>query len=38
MVLSRSITQNGKRSSAADVLPVDIEMHKRPVGLGYVTG
>ena len=38
MVLSRSITQNGKRSSAAGVLPVDIEMHKRPVGLGYVTG
>lgn len=38
MVLSRSITRNGKRSPAAGVLPVDIEMHRRPVGLGYVTG
>lgn len=38
MVLSRSITRNGERSPAAGILPVDIEMHKRPVGLGYVTG
>jgi len=36
MVLARSIEWNGRRAAMAGALPVDIVMHARPVGRGYV--
>jgi len=36
MYLARSITWNGRRATMAGALPVDIVMHARPVGRGYV--
>jgi cobyrinic acid a,c-diamide synthase len=36
MVLARSIEWNGRRAEMAGALPVDIVMHARPVGRGYV--
>ncbi len=36
MVLARSIEWKGRRAEMAGALPVDIVMHARPVGRGYV--
>jgi len=36
MFLARSIEWNGRRADMAGALPVDIVMHPRPVGRGYV--
>jgi cobyrinic acid a,c-diamide synthase len=36
MMLSRSIEWNGRRAEMAGALPVDVVMHPRPVGRGYV--
>ena len=36
MYLARSIEWNGRRAAMAGALPVDIVMHARPVGRGYV--
>ncbi|MDA0225699.1 MAG: cobyrinic acid a,c-diamide synthase, partial [Proteobacteria bacterium] len=36
MYLARSITWNGRRTDMVGALPVDISMHARPVGRGYV--
>jgi cobyrinic acid a,c-diamide synthase len=36
MYLARSIEWNGRRAEMAGALPVDIVMHARPVGRGYV--
>jgi cobyrinic acid a,c-diamide synthase len=36
MYLARSIAWNGRRAAMAGALPVDIVMHARPVGRGYV--
>lgn len=38
MVLSRSLRKNGVVTPMAGVLPLDIEIGPRPVGLGYVMG
>lgn len=34
--LSRSLTWHGRRSEMAGVLPLDLKMHDKPVGHGYV--
>jgi cobyrinic acid a,c-diamide synthase len=36
MYLARSIAWNGRRAAMVGALPVDIVMHARPVGRGYV--
>ena len=36
MYLARGIEWNGRRAAMAGVIPVDIVMHARPVGRGYV--
>jgi cobyrinic acid a,c-diamide synthase len=37
MYLARSISYDGKKRSMVGVLPCDVEMHRRPMGHGYVT-
>jgi len=37
MYLTRSITWNGERALMTGALPGDVEMTKKPIGLGYVT-
>lgn len=37
MYLCRSILWKGKKSAMAGVIPADVEMTRKPVGLGYMT-